>query len=307
MKLSIVLAAYNGAETICAQLESILAQTRKPDEVLIFDDCSTDDTVETVRRFAAQYDPDGAIRLIQNEKNQGWRANFMQGFRQAAGDVIFCADQDDVWHKDKLEKMTAVLEQHPEVRVLACNIHPFYEEGAQLVQVGSHQTDPYGTHPLEKVALDKMWLEPWRPGCAMCFRRELLPQLEAIWFPACAHDLLLWAVGIAVGGAWILNEELIDQRRHSGNNTPSNAKTRKIRGGLMELYTTLSGKILQNQQRLTLPLENVQMVEQLNRFYTKRGAAIRSGNPLQLTGLLADLKLYPTGKAWLADCLAALR
>lgn len=124
MKLSIVLAAYNGAETICAQLESILAQTRKPDEVLIFDDCSTDDTVETVRRFAAQYDPDGAIRLIQNEKNQGWRANFMQGFRQAAGDVIFCADQDDVWHKDKLEKMTAVLDQHPEVRVLACNIHP---------------------------------------------------------------------------------------------------------------------------------------------------------------------------------------
>ena len=142
MKLSIVLAAYNGAETICAQLESILAQTRKPDEVLIFDDCSTDDTVETVRRFAAQYDPDGAIRLIQNEKNQGWRANFMQGFRQASGDVIFCADQDDVWHKDKLEKMTAVLEQHPEVRVLACNIHPFYEEGAQLVQVGSHQTGP---------------------------------------------------------------------------------------------------------------------------------------------------------------------
>ena len=172
MKLSIVLAAYNGAETICAQLESILAQTRKPDEVLIFDDCSTDDTVETVRRFAAQHDPDGAIRLIQNEKNQGWRANFMQGFRQAAGDVIFCADQDDVWHKDKLEKMTAVLEQHPEVRVLACNIHPFYEEGAQLVQVGSHQTDPYGTHPLEKVALDKMWLEPWRPGCAMCFRKQ---------------------------------------------------------------------------------------------------------------------------------------
>ena len=107
MKLSIVLAAYNGAETICAQLESILAQTRKPDEVLIFDDCSTDDTVETVRRFAAQHDPDGAIRLIQNEKNQGWRANFMQGFRQAAGDVIFCADQDDVarWQAGK---MTAV-------------------------------------------------------------------------------------------------------------------------------------------------------------------------------------------------------
>ena len=48
--------------------------------------------------------------------------------------------------------------------MLACNIHPFYEEGAQLVQVGSHQTDPYGTHPLEKVALDKMWLEPWRPA-----------------------------------------------------------------------------------------------------------------------------------------------
>ena len=47
----------------------------------------------------------------------------------------------------------------------------------------------------------------------------------------------------------------------------------------MELYTTLSGKILQNQQQLTLPPENMQMVEQMNRFYTKRGAAIGAGTP----------------------------
>ncbi len=64
---------------------------------------------------------------------------------------------------------------------------------------------------------------------------------------------------------------------------------------------------MQNQQQLTLPPENVQMVEQLNRFYTKRGAAIQAGTLWELAGLLADLKLYPTGKAWLADCLVALR
>ncbi len=91
----------------------------------------------------------------------------MQGFWQAAGDVIFCADQDDVWHKDKLEKMTAVLEQHPEVRVLACNIHPFYEEERSWCRWAATRPTT-GTHPLEKVVLDKMWLEPWRGPAVPC-------------------------------------------------------------------------------------------------------------------------------------------
>ena len=127
--------------------------------------------------------------------------------------------------------MTAVLEQHPEVRVLACNIHPFYEEGTQLVQVGSHQTDSWDP-PAGKSGARQNVAGAVAARLCHVFRRELLLQLEAIWFPACAHDLRCcgqW--GIAVGGAWILNEELIDQRRHSGNNTPSNAKTHKIRAG----------------------------------------------------------------------------
>ena len=84
MNLSIVLAAYNqcGNDSRPTGKHSLLAQTRKPDEVSIFDDCSTDDTVETVRRFAAQYmtPTQSTIRRIQKMKRiRGWRANLYAG------------------------------------------------------------------------------------------------------------------------------------------------------------------------------------------------------------------------------------
>ena len=78
MKISIVLSSYNGEQDIIEQLQSINEQTRKPDEVLICDDCSTDGTVNLVQNYIEKKRLKN-WKLVVNKQNKGWRKNFIDG------------------------------------------------------------------------------------------------------------------------------------------------------------------------------------------------------------------------------------
>ncbi|HEV2835287.1 MAG TPA: glycosyltransferase, partial [Pyrinomonadaceae bacterium] len=100
MNLSIALGTYNGAVYLKEQLESIAAQTRTPDELVISDDQSTDDTLRLIEEFAAT--AGFPVPLSVNESNLGTAKNFEKAISLCRGDVILLSDQDDVWHSDKL-------------------------------------------------------------------------------------------------------------------------------------------------------------------------------------------------------------
>jgi len=100
-RVSIALCTYNGERYLDDQLQSILEQTRKPDELVICDDGSTDGTAEVVRRFIERV-PFKVVFLI-NESNLGSTKNFEKAITQCTGDIIFLADQDDVWLPQKIE------------------------------------------------------------------------------------------------------------------------------------------------------------------------------------------------------------
>ena len=97
---------YNGAEFLPAQLESIAAQSRRPDEIVVCDDGSTDDTVSVIKRSPLP------ITLHTNEKNLGTGKNFEKAINLCTGDVIALSDQDDVWREDKLQKIETAFEQN---------------------------------------------------------------------------------------------------------------------------------------------------------------------------------------------------
>ncbi|MEN3328316.1 MAG: hypothetical protein V7638_3123 [Acidobacteriota bacterium] len=92
---------YNGAQYLSAQLDSILAQSRRPDEIVICDDGSTDGTRELLERFAAESPV--SVSLHFNETNLGSVKNFERAVRLCNGDIIALSDQDDVWRQDKLK------------------------------------------------------------------------------------------------------------------------------------------------------------------------------------------------------------
>lgn len=104
--ISVCMATYNGAKYIKEQIDSILCQLSDSDELIISDDHSTDVTCEIVNSYC-----DKRIKLFENTLKKGVTHNFENALVHASGDVIFLADQDDVWLSDKIECMTEFLKQ----------------------------------------------------------------------------------------------------------------------------------------------------------------------------------------------------
>jgi glycosyltransferase involved in cell wall biosynthesis len=100
---------FNGARYLQDQLDSFVSQTRLPDELIVCDDCSSDDTEEIIRVFARE--APFKVRLFINETNLGSTKNFEKAIGLCGGDVIFLSDQDDVWLPEKLFKVEETLAQ----------------------------------------------------------------------------------------------------------------------------------------------------------------------------------------------------
>ena len=117
---SVIIPVYNGAATICRAIDSVLAQSYTPQEIIVVDDASTDNTVELLQNKYA-----GEIQLIQKLTNQGSSATRNKGMDAATGDYIAFLDADDIWHKDKLMLLNTVLNAQPAITLF---YHPFTQE-----------------------------------------------------------------------------------------------------------------------------------------------------------------------------------
>ena len=101
--ISVAMATFNGEPYIQEQLDSIYNQTRKVDEIIIVDDCSTDSTVRVIEQYILSH-KDIDIKLYKNEENLGYKKNFKKAISLCHGDYVFLSDQDDIWMTDKIEK-----------------------------------------------------------------------------------------------------------------------------------------------------------------------------------------------------------
>src|SRR6266550_1879624 len=104
---------YNGSLYLREQLDSIMRQTRLPDELVICDDCSVDETRQIIEDFASV--APFPVHLHVNEQNLGSTKNFEKAISLCEGDAIALADQDDVWNPFKLDRIETVLNSSPKV------------------------------------------------------------------------------------------------------------------------------------------------------------------------------------------------
>ena len=118
-RLSIAMTTYNGGAYVREQLESFAAQTRLPDELVVCDDVSTDDTVSQVEAFASTAPFE--VRIERNPTNLTTTPNFEKAIGLCTGDVIFLSDQDDVWMPEKLEAVAEHFDAHPRAGALFVN------------------------------------------------------------------------------------------------------------------------------------------------------------------------------------------
>lgn len=228
-KVSIILTTYNGALFIVEQLDSILKQTMPPDEVLIFDDQSKDNTCDLVRSFIEEHILHNSWRLIINQQNKGYARNFMESAMSASGDYVFFCDQDDIWMVDKIEKMSTVLDCNTDVNLLCSNLEPFYYDE------DTRRWDPKELKAMTNDgSIERHHLTPSdfhikRSGCTMCVRKDFLNGVFKYWQNNWAHDDFLWKTSVLSDSCAIYQYTSLKRRMHKNNTSVLRNRTRKWR------------------------------------------------------------------------------
>lgn len=212
--ISVCMAAHNGEKYVEEQIASILPQLGEHDELVIVDDCSTDNTVSEIRAIA-----DPRIRLIAAEKNVGYVRTFERALREALGDVIFLSDQDDVWTPGRVESMLRGLADR---LMVVGNCEHFGGAAGHFQEIRLRPGD--SDHHLRNiVGILVGYRLHW--GCAMAFRRELLD--TALPFPRFlreSHDQYLALDANVNGSVRYLDSNVVRHRLHGENLTPAGVR-----------------------------------------------------------------------------------
>lgn len=204
MRISVCMTTCNGGRYIKQQLESILIQLGKNDEVIISDDSSTDNTVEIIKSLH-----DNRIKLFEGMKFGHHTPNFECALSRSTGDYIFLSDQDDVWHCDKVSTM---LRWFPEYDLVTSDCMVVDENLEEISP--SFFKEKFNRSGFVRNVIHNNFL-----GCCTAFNRRILKL--SLPFPSnnLSHESWIGAVAGAFGKTKFIPNKLIMFRRHSSNNS----------------------------------------------------------------------------------------
>ena len=109
--ISVAMCTFNGGLYLQEQLRSIASQIRQPDELIVCDDGSSDNTIKIIEEYATQVS--FTVRLFKNEVNLCPTKNFEKAISLCSGNIILLSDQDDVWYSDKLSVIAETFRNNP--------------------------------------------------------------------------------------------------------------------------------------------------------------------------------------------------
>ncbi|OUP49752.1 glycosyltransferase [Lachnoclostridium sp. An181] len=304
--ISVVLCCYNGEKYIEEQMESLKNQTRQPDEVLIFDDCSTDKTVEIIKKYIAANQLK-TWSITVNENNKGWKTNFIDGLKKAKGEIIFPCDQDDIWYLDKIEKMAGILENNENILLLAGNYEAFYEGDNYQKVDRVFKKNIQNDENIYKMEANEKGVYILSPGCVMGIRKELLDISLKYMFPEYPHDALLWRNAMFLDGLYRYDRNVIRFRRHGENASDKKQHQKDQKLESIRYYIKVCDKLLQlvidrHDEKKERILDNTKKFWELREnFYETRSII------LGIRLLLFYHTYYLTWKASVGDLYIVLR
>lgn len=228
MKVSIMMCAYNTSAYIREAIESILAQTYTNWELIIGDDCSSDDTVAIVKSYMG----DNRIKLVAHKSNMGYIRNKNSIFAAATGDLLTQLDADDTCPPDRIERQVKVFETYPEIKVCATNY--------QTIDI---QGNPIETVVYEHDFVIKELMRPypfWYPG--MMFHKDIIAEfgLFSEYFDSIYGDDNYYAYRVnSKYPIYFIKDPLYYYRIHPASMTNVHDKPRKLIADdiLKELFT----------------------------------------------------------------------
>lgn len=219
--ISIAMTTYNGEKFLKEQLDSLLNQSMPADEIIIIDDCSTDSTAQILRQYEKE---NSTVKVYINKENLGYKKNFKKAIRLCKGDLIFLCDQDDFWHKDKIQIMKETMDQHPAIKSLSSSFQFMDQNGnrysEKLKEGFSNQnicTEPYEKGSLVQIPFEKLMRRNFFQGCATAMKRSIADEYLRTDSYLLPHDWLIHLLSAHENGHYFYNIELFDYRIHENN------------------------------------------------------------------------------------------
>ncbi|WP_420154440.1 glycosyltransferase family 2 protein [Siphonobacter sp.] len=231
MKVSVAMCTYNGSRYLPEQLESIRRQTLPIHELVVCDDRSQDTTIQLLETFATTVS--FPVHIHVNPSNLGSTKNFEKCLNLCTGDVIFCCDQDDLWHETKVARQVAYLEQHPEMDAVFTN--------AQIIDDDSQ---PVGKTIWDEIEFDADAQQRWTSGKAydilfggyvvtgatLAIRRSILARVAPfpVAYKELIHDAWIALVLSLQNKIGFIADELLFYRKHSTQQVGFGQKKEKV-------------------------------------------------------------------------------
>lgn len=305
--ISVVMATYNGNKYIEEQIDSILNQTVLPDELLIIDDHSSDDTLVKINDMKSLKDTDIRLVIIEREKNMGYIDNFMDGISRVRGEIVLLCDQDDLWEPNKVEELLTIFKKNNRVVAIHSDTN-IIDEAGNILSTGVQNYKK----TLEEVQLSRFIKKVNYPGMALAFRKDrILDQINdfksyGITIPT--HDWLICYFAVLQHGFYTTNK-ILTFRRYTGLNVALDINSRRLtdiqrRISGIELYDAYFKLIEQYQNISGKDLINIREYRKVARF---RMEYLKKHSLFCYFKNVRYLKYYPSFKSYLADGLLVVK
>lgn len=210
--VSVIMPSYNTDKFIKQSIESVIDQTYKNWELIIVDDCSTDNTDNVVASIS-----DDRIIYLKNKVNSGAAVSRNRALREAKGRWIAFLDSDDLWSSDKLEKQIKFMEDN--------DYHFSYTNYEEINEDGK-LTGVMVTGP-KKITKTEMYNYCW-PGCLTVMYDAQVVGLIQIEDIKKNNDYAMWLKVCKKANCYLLNEELAYYRRGRVGSVSTNSIKKMI-------------------------------------------------------------------------------
>jgi glycosyltransferase involved in cell wall biosynthesis len=232
-KISVCIAVYNGKNFIKKQLESILIQLNEIDEIIIVDDCSTDNTISIINSFN-----DKRIKLFELDKNIGHVKAFNMALTESTGDIIFLSDQDDFWEEQRVSRLVFELINNNAILVNS-TFGDVQIQGEKNISKYNYVGESDRIKNIFNIILGKV---PYF-GNTFCFNVKLKMKILPIPNWVEAHDLYIGLMANILGNVVHYNEVTIYRTIHKNNLTVKNKRNifKIIKSRLLMLLIILKG------------------------------------------------------------------
>ena len=315
MKTIVCMAVYNGIKYLNEQLESIRMQSVSADRVYIRDDCSTDGSLELIKKFIVKNGLENRWCVKSGEKNIGWRANFGETIklamdeyeaelkqmkssgmvRQSPEVIILLSDQDDVWYEDRIKLTLEAFSKHENMELLVGSFDFIDDKGRRT---GYSKNSGI----ILRQPFDGRFFHTKMPGCVYAVKADLLRETKDFWRDSLPHDAQIWMFALMRHSLFTYDRALISYRRHvdtatGHRNTDSKTKLRDLKREKEQIHLAME----YNEESKVLSRTECEILSRADRYTDKREKLLVKRTPAAALEAMQYLDIYYSFRTFLGD------